>query len=192
MAKPLSKILKTVEPYDKNSTSSGDKHFMDKHKVEVTPDADGNDDDVFKGGKDSNYDHNMTNHGHKKGEDESVYEAYSKSSVDKEIKKDKRIKGKEAKAIHAILKGRQKTDEPVKEETQIDEGDVIQAKFGKPPTKIASASSSASVSNLDTSEDAHKKSKFKKFAKALGMDVSDEDWAKAKSQKLREFFEGNN
>jgi hypothetical protein len=37
---------------------------------------------------------------------------YSKSAVDKEIKKDKRIKGKEGKMIHAILKGRQKHDEP--------------------------------------------------------------------------------
>jgi hypothetical protein len=33
---------------------------------------------------------------------------YNKSSVDKEIKKDPRIKGKEAKAIHALLKGRTK------------------------------------------------------------------------------------
>lgn len=37
---------------------------------------------------------------------------YSKSAVDKEIAKDKRIKGREAKMIHALLKGRQKTDEP--------------------------------------------------------------------------------
>jgi hypothetical protein len=41
-------------------------------------------------------------------------QGYSKSAVDKQIKKDKRIGGKEAKMIHALLKGRQKTDEPEK------------------------------------------------------------------------------
>ncbi len=37
---------------------------------------------------------------------------YSKSAVDKEISKDKSIGSKEAKTINALLKGRQKTDEP--------------------------------------------------------------------------------
>ena len=31
---------------------------------------------------------------------------YNKEAVEKEIKKDRRIKGKEAKLIHALLKGR--------------------------------------------------------------------------------------
>jgi len=31
---------------------------------------------------------------------------YNKDAVEKEIRKDKRIKGKEAKLIHALLKGR--------------------------------------------------------------------------------------
>jgi hypothetical protein len=31
---------------------------------------------------------------------------YNKPAIDKEIKKDPRIKGKEAKLIHALLKGR--------------------------------------------------------------------------------------
>lgn len=54
--------------------------------------------------------------------DESNH-GYSKSAVDKQISKDKRIKGKEAKLIHALLKGRQKSDEPeqVKEDEQLDE-----------------------------------------------------------------------
>jgi len=39
--------------------------------------------------------------------------AYNKASVDKAIKADPRIKGKEAKAIHRLLKGHQKTDESV-------------------------------------------------------------------------------
>lgn len=43
-------------------------------------------------------------------EDDTVAEGkepkYDKDAVDKEIKKDPRIKGKEAKAIHAVLKGR--------------------------------------------------------------------------------------
>lgn len=38
-----------------------------------------------------------------------VSEAYSKDAVDKEIRKDKRIGGKEAKRIHALLKGRTHT-----------------------------------------------------------------------------------
>jgi hypothetical protein len=42
---------------------------------------------------------------------ESKDTAYNKDAVDKEIKKDPRIKGKEAKAIHGLLKGRKKTDE---------------------------------------------------------------------------------
>ena len=33
---------------------------------------------------------------------------YDKEAVEKEIKKDPRIKGKEAKLIHALLKGRNK------------------------------------------------------------------------------------
>jgi len=33
---------------------------------------------------------------------------YSKEAVDKAIKRDPRIKGKEAKAIHRLLKGRSK------------------------------------------------------------------------------------
>lgn len=48
---------------------------------------------------------------------ELIEAAYSKSAVDKAIKgSKKKIKGKEAKKIHALLKGRQKEDEPVKEE----------------------------------------------------------------------------
>ena len=42
---------------------------------------------------------------------------YNKGAVDKEIKKDRRIKGKEAKAIHSLLKGRT----PRKEDVDIDE-----------------------------------------------------------------------
>lgn len=74
MAKPLKKILKTVEPYDSESASPGDKHFMSKHKVEVTDDANGNDDDVFNAGKEDNYDHNIANHGHNKDQSKAVYE----------------------------------------------------------------------------------------------------------------------
>jgi hypothetical protein len=37
---------------------------------------------------------------------------YSRTAVQKEISKDPRIKGKEARAIHALLKGRQQYDEP--------------------------------------------------------------------------------
>jgi len=33
---------------------------------------------------------------------------YNREAVNKEIRKDKRIKGKEAKVIHALLKGRSK------------------------------------------------------------------------------------
>ena len=40
--------------------------------------------------------------------------SYSKSAVSKEIAKDKRIKPAEARLIHALLKGRQSTDEPAK------------------------------------------------------------------------------
>ena len=36
---------------------------------------------------------------------------YSKAAVDAAIKRDPRIKEKEAKLIHALLKGRQKGDE---------------------------------------------------------------------------------
>lgn len=46
-------------------------------------------------------------------EENEIDEAYSKSAVDKEIRKDKRIGGREAKAIHRLLKGRQVADEPV-------------------------------------------------------------------------------
>eukprot|EP00697_Spironema_sp_BW2_P007343 gnl/Spiro4/21593_TR10573_c0_g1_i1.p1 gnl/Spiro4/21593_TR10573_c0_g1~~gnl/Spiro4/21593_TR10573_c0_g1_i1.p1 ORF type:complete len:688 (-),score=93.87 gnl/Spiro4/21593_TR10573_c0_g1_i1:9954-12017(-) len=47
---------------------------------------------------------------------------YSKSSVDKAIKGSrKKIGSKEAKMIHAILKGHQKNDEPIKEGEQLDE-----------------------------------------------------------------------
>ena len=38
--------------------------------------------------------------------------AYSKTAVDKMIGRDKRIGGREAQRIHALLKGRQSTDEP--------------------------------------------------------------------------------
>jgi hypothetical protein len=40
---------------------------------------------------------------------------YNKGAVDKEIKKDRRIKGKEAKAIHSLLKGRTPRKEDVEE-----------------------------------------------------------------------------
>jgi hypothetical protein len=42
---------------------------------------------------------------------------YNKGAVDKEIKKDRRIKGKESKAIHSLLKGRT----PRKEDIELDE-----------------------------------------------------------------------
>ena len=42
---------------------------------------------------------------------------YNKGAVDKEIKKDRRIKGKEAKAIHSLLKGRT----PRKEDVELEE-----------------------------------------------------------------------
>jgi len=38
--------------------------------------------------------------------------AYSKSAVSREIAKDNRIKGREARLIHAVRRGRQVADEP--------------------------------------------------------------------------------
>jgi hypothetical protein len=58
---------------------------------------------------------------------------YSKTAVDKEIKKDKRIKGKEAKAIHALLKGRQKTDESVESVNELSKG--VLASYAKKAMK---------------------------------------------------------
>lgn len=65
---------------------------------DIEEDADEDDEDVVEEDEDS--------------EDEVVEEGddkghkYDKDAVNKEIKKDPRIKGKEAKAIHAVLKGR--------------------------------------------------------------------------------------
>jgi len=66
---------------------------------------------------------------------ELIEAAYSKSSVDKAIKSSrKKIGGKEAKKIHALLKGRQKEDEPkkdVKEDTLQEGRHVASWKDGK-------------------------------------------------------------
>lgn len=54
------------------------------------------------------------------GMNESKSPAYNKDAVDKEIKKDKRIGGKEAKAIHGLLKGRTAEKKTVKEDIALD------------------------------------------------------------------------
>jgi len=51
---------------------------------------------------------------------EEAKTAYNKDAVDKEIKKDKRIGGKEAKAIHGLLKGRTAEKKTVKEDIALD------------------------------------------------------------------------
>lgn len=70
---------------------------------------------------------------------------YNKDAVDKEIKKDPRIKGKEAKAIHGLLKGRQKTDE-----TKLDE---ISAKTAKSYAAKADAEHKKMSDNRPSPED---------------------------------------
>jgi hypothetical protein len=51
----------------------------------------------------------MTNTERKQRE---MVRSYSRSAVEREIQRDPRIKGREARLIHALLKGRQKEDEP--------------------------------------------------------------------------------
>lgn len=51
---------------------------------------------------------------------EEAKATYNKDAVDKEIKKDKRIGGKEAKAIHGLLKGRTAEKKTVKEDIALD------------------------------------------------------------------------
>lgn len=59
---------------------------------------------------------------------------YNKDAVNKAIKKDPRIKGKEAKAIHSLLKGRTAKKESVEEAT-VDVGDIQKKKMISQPDK---------------------------------------------------------
>lgn len=71
--KPLKKILKTAEPYDKDSVSKGDEAFVKKHTVEKTEDANGNDDEHFTA---SNIkpSERSPRHGYTNDQDNKVYE----------------------------------------------------------------------------------------------------------------------
>lgn len=65
---------------------------------------------------------------HRVVKESEEHKGYSKSAVQKEIDKSNRrggkgrIGGKEARMIHAILRGRQKSDEPTNESTDLEEG----------------------------------------------------------------------
>lgn len=72
MSKKLKEILKKAEPTTK--VSQGDEKFISKHEVQVTSDANGNDDEVFKASNVKTYDRNVHHHGHDAAESEKVYE----------------------------------------------------------------------------------------------------------------------
>lgn len=67
MAKTLKDILEVAKP-----VSPADKAFVAKHTIKVTPDADKNGDDVFKGKTKAHK--RSPNHGYDAGADEKVYE----------------------------------------------------------------------------------------------------------------------
>lgn len=77
MAKPLNKILKTIEYSKGTPLPGGEAKFVAKHKVEVTPDANGNDDEVFKATK-VQYANRFPHHGYNHDEDHAVYEEKEK------------------------------------------------------------------------------------------------------------------
>jgi hypothetical protein len=75
-----------IDPASETSLSPksvGEKRFKDKHQVKVTPDANGNDDKLFKASNVKMGDRHPTNHGYNPGEDSTKYE-----SVDPEKRED--------------------------------------------------------------------------------------------------------
>lgn len=67
--KSLRDILETYKP-----NSGGESKFIKKHKIKPTPDANGNDDAVFKGSKIKIFDRSKSHHGYNPGDDEKLYE----------------------------------------------------------------------------------------------------------------------
>jgi hypothetical protein len=74
MAKTLKDILEVAKP-----VSPADKAFVAKHTIKVTPDANKNGDDVFKGKTKAHK--RSPNHGYDVGADEKVYEAAKASTL---------------------------------------------------------------------------------------------------------------
>lgn len=75
--KPLKQILaqKTNDLGGYKPKSPDEQKFVGKHKIQVTQDANGNDDEVFKASKVKAYERGE-HHGYNPGEDEKVYEEY--------------------------------------------------------------------------------------------------------------------
>lgn len=87
MAKTLKDILEVAKP-----VSPADKAFVAKHTIKVTPDANKNGDDVFKGKTKAHK--RSPNHGYDVGADEKVYEehAYSANCTCSDCKRKRSMK----------------------------------------------------------------------------------------------------
>lgn len=78
-----------IDPASETSLSpkaAGEKRFADKHKVDVTDDANGNDDKLFKAANVKVGDRKPTRHGYNAGEDAAVYEGVNMSKREDIVK----------------------------------------------------------------------------------------------------------
>jgi len=95
------------EGMDKVQPKALKKDFKDRKDKDIDNDGDVDDSDEYIDNKRKTVSKAIKKD-KEKGESE-VEEAYNKDAVDKEVNKDKRIKGKERKMIHALLKGHGKS-----------------------------------------------------------------------------------
>lgn len=111
--KTLSQLKKTISlpKGESGSTayypkSEDEQRFVDKHKVEVVDDANGNDDEVFKGTKAKTIDRSKERHGYSSPKDADVYEEVE--SEDAEEIDERTLTNAEMKKREDVVKGMKK------------------------------------------------------------------------------------
>ena len=98
--KTLSQLKKTIQQ-KKGESGSGayypkgkdEQDFVDKHEIEMTDDANGNDDEVFKASKVKVAKRADENHGYDKDKDDDVYEEVTEMSDSEKKKAETIVKG---------------------------------------------------------------------------------------------------
>ena len=111
--KTLSQLKKTISlpKGESGSTayypkSEDEQKFVDKHKVEVVDDANGNDDEVFKGTKTKTVDRTKERHGYSSPKDADVYEEIEPEGDEEVI--ERTLTNAEMKKREDVVKGMKK------------------------------------------------------------------------------------
>ena len=136
--KTLSQLKKTIkQPKGTSGTTAyypknDDAEFVDQHDIEVVDDANGNDDEMFKGTKVSTANRRQERHGYTSPEDEAVYESKKSEEIVKGMKKNlKDFKSRYGKDAESVMyaTANKLANESIELEEGVEETDVHLLEF---------------------------------------------------------------